>query len=114
MRTGWAIVLLLVCFACPCIGQQAEIQNLVTSGQMEGMHWPNFVDYRVWLQKFYEPVGFAPAWVVGSQSGTQPSPVALSLIEQFRNAGGKGLNPEDYDASHWGDRIQTLKGASTA
>jgi L,D-transpeptidase YcbB len=114
MRIAWGITFLLACFARPCIGQQAEIKNLVTSGQVEGMRWPNFVDYRVWLQKFYEPVGFAPAWVVGSQSGSQPSPVAISLIEQFRNAGGKGLNPEDYDASRWGDRIQTLNGVSTA
>jgi murein L,D-transpeptidase YcbB/YkuD len=91
------------------VGQQTDIQNLVTSGQVEGMRWPNFVDYRVWLQKFYEPAGFAPAWVAGGV----PSPVALALIEQFRDAGQKGLTPEDYDASRWGDRIQTLKGAST-
>jgi len=69
------------------------------------MRWPNFVDYRSWLQKFYQPTGFAPAWV----SGSQPVPTALSIIEIFRNAGEKGLNPEDYDASRWGDRLQTLK-----
>jgi murein L,D-transpeptidase YcbB/YkuD len=110
MRIVWGIALLAACFACAAVGQQADIQNLVTSGQMDGMRWPNFVDYRAWLQKFYEPVGYGPAWVVGSQ----PSPVALALIEQFRNAGQKGLNPEDYDTSRWGDRIQALKGASAA
>jgi len=109
MRIAWGIAVLAACFACPGVGQQTDIQNLVTSGQMEGMRWPNFVDYRVWLQKFYEPAGFAPAWVAGGV----PSPVALALIEQFRDAGQKGLTPEDYDASRWGDRIQTLKGAST-
>ncbi len=114
MRTGWGVVFLLACLACPCFGQQAEIKNLVTSGQVAGMRWPNFVDYRVWLQKFYEPVGFVPAWVVQSPSGSQPSPVALSLIEQFRNAGEKGLNPEDYDASRWAERVQALQGASPA
>jgi len=109
MRIAWGIAVLAACFACPGVGQQTDIQNLVTSGQVEGMRWPNFVDYRVWLQKFYEPAGFAPAWVAGGV----PSPVALALIEQFRDAGQKGLTPEDYDASRWGDRIQTLKGAST-
>jgi murein L,D-transpeptidase YcbB/YkuD len=114
MRIVWGIALLAVGFSCPGIGQQADIQKLVTSGQMEGMRWPNFVDYRGWLEKFYEPVGFAPAWVVQSQGGSQPSSLALALIEQFRNAGAKGLNPEDYDASRWADRLQALKGASTA
>ena len=110
MRIAWGIAVLAACFACPGVGQQqTDIQNLVTSGQVEGMRWPNFVDYRVWLQKFYEPAGFAPAWVAGGV----PSPVALALIEQFRDAGQKGLTPEDYDAPRWGDRIQTLKGAST-
>jgi murein L,D-transpeptidase YcbB/YkuD len=110
MRIAWGIAVLAACFACPGVGQQqTDIQNLVTSGQVEGMRWPNFVDYRVWLQKFYEPAGFAPAWVAGGV----PSPVALALIEQFRDAGQKGLTAEDYDASRWGDRIQTLKGAST-
>ena len=59
------------------------------------------------LQKFYEPTGFAPAWVQGSQ----PVPQALSLIERFRDAGTKGLDPEDYDASRWEERIRALQGA---
>ena len=47
--------------ACLTAGQQPDIQSLVTSGNLEGMRWPNFSDYRNWLQKFYEPTGFAPA-----------------------------------------------------
>jgi len=105
MKFAWGIALLAACFARPSLGQQLDIQSLVTSGQMESMRWPNFVDYRSWLQKFYQPTGFAPAWV----SGSQPVPTALSIIEIFRNAGEKGLNPEDYDASRWDDRLQTLK-----
>jgi L,D-transpeptidase YcbB len=88
-------------------GQQPDIQNLVASGNLEGMRWPNFSDYRNWLQKFYEPAGFAPAWVQGSQ----PLPQALSLIEVFKDAGKKGLNPEDYDASRWQERILALQGS---
>src|ERR1700750_291790 len=98
MRIAWGIALVVACLACPSMGQQADIQNRVTSGQMEGMRWPNFVDYRSSLQKFYEPTGVAPAWIVG----LQPVPAALSLIQLFRHAGEKGLNPEDYDASRWG------------
>lgn len=104
----WAITLFAACTACPGIAQQADIQNFVTAGRMEQMRWPNFPDYHSSLLKFYEPAGFAPAWVAGSQ----PIPAALSLIEVFRNAGEKGLNPEDYDSSLWDDRILALKSSS--
>jgi L,D-transpeptidase YcbB len=99
------ITLLAMSVSGPCLGQNSEIQNLVASGTLEGMRWPNFVDYQSSLQKFYEPTGFAPAWV----TGTQPVPVVMSLVESFRHAGEKGLDPEDYDASRWGARIQALK-----
>jgi murein L,D-transpeptidase YcbB/YkuD len=72
------------------------------------MRWPNFSDYRTWLQKFYEPTGYSPVWV----QGAEPGPRALSLIELFRDAGKKGLDPEDYDASRWEERIRALQGSS--
>jgi L,D-transpeptidase YcbB len=109
MRLGWGTALLVVFLACFSAGQQPDIQNLVTSGNLEGMRWPNFSDYRNWLQKFYEPTRFAPAWV----QGAQPVPQALSLIEVFRVAGKKGLDPEDYDASRWEERIRALQGSSS-
>lgn len=87
-------------------GQQpSDIQNLVTSGTLEGMRWSNFSDYRTSLQKFYESAAYAPAWV----KGQQPMPQAAAMIELFRDAGKKGLNPEDYDASRWDERIRTLQ-----
>jgi L,D-transpeptidase YcbB len=107
VRKVCGVALLVACSASSSTGQQADVKSLVASGQLENMRWPNFTDYRNWLQKFYEPTGFAPAWVIESQ----PVPAALSLIAIFQNAGEKGLNPEDYDASRWSDRIQTLKGS---
>ncbi|MDE3186640.1 MAG: L,D-transpeptidase family protein [Acidobacteriota bacterium] len=80
----------------------------MTAGQLEGMRWPNFADVQSSLQKFYEPAGFAPAWVTGSH----PIPPALSLIAMFRDAEQKGLNPEDYDASRWDGRIHALNDSS--
>ncbi len=73
MRFALGTALLVMCLACLSVGQEPDIQNLVTSGNLDGMRWPNFSDYRTWLQKFYEPAGFAPAWVQGSQ----PVPQAL-------------------------------------
>ena len=103
------IAALVVSLACLSAGQQPDIQNLVTSGNLELMRWPNFNDYRDSLQKFYGPTGYATAWVHGSQ----PLPQALSLIDRFRDAGTKGLNPEDYDASRWEERIRALPGSSS-
>jgi L,D-transpeptidase YcbB len=45
--------------------------------------------------------------------GAQPVPQALSLIELFRDAGKKGLAPEDYDASRWEERIRALQASSS-
>ncbi len=109
VRFAWA-VLFVATLTCLITGQQpSDIQNLVTSGNLEGMNWPNFSDYRTLLQKFYEPTGYAPAWV----QGAQPIPQALALIEVFRKAEKKGLDPEDYDASRWEERIRALQGSSS-
>ncbi len=110
VRSVCGVTLLVACFASSSIGQQSDVKNLVASGQLENMRWPDFSDYRIWLQRYYEPAGFVPTWVVGSQ----PTPAALSLIAIFQNAREKGLNPEDYDASRWSERIQTLKESSTS
>jgi murein L,D-transpeptidase YcbB/YkuD len=109
-RFPCGVAVLVVSLACISAGQQPDIQNLVTSGNLEGMRWPNFSDYRNWLQKFYEPAGYAPAWVHGSE----PVPQALSLIKLFRDARRKGLDAEDYDASRWEERIRSLQGSSSA
>jgi murein L,D-transpeptidase YcbB/YkuD len=108
IRFAWGTSALVLSLACATVGQSSEIQNLVTTGNLEGMRWPNFSDYQSWLQRFYGPAGYAPAWV----QGTQPAPQALALIERFRDAAKKGLEPEDYDASRWEARIRELQGSS--
>ncbi|MGA9494253.1 MAG: L,D-transpeptidase family protein [Terriglobales bacterium] len=109
LRFAWGMALLFVSLACFSAGQEPDIQNLVTNGHLEGMRWPDFSDYRNWLKEFYEPTGFATAWVQGSQ----PVPQAVALIEVFRDAWKKGLNPEDYDASRWEGRIRALQGSAS-
>jgi L,D-transpeptidase YcbB len=109
-RSAWGIVLLLAALTCHVAGQQpSDIQKLVTSGNLEGMRWPNFSDYRATVQKFYEPAGYAPAWV----QGQQPIPQAAAMIEIFKAAGKKGLNPEDYDAPRWDERIRALQASAS-
>jgi murein L,D-transpeptidase YcbB/YkuD len=109
VRVAWT-ALFLATLICLIAGQQpSDIQNLVTRGNLGGMNWPNFSDYRTLLDKFYETTGYAPAWVQGGQ----PIPQALALIEVFRKADKKGLDPDDYDASSWDERIHALRGSSS-
>ena len=40
-------------------------------------------------------------------NGGKPTPQALAIIEAFKHADLKGLDPEDYDASRWDTRLAT-------
>jgi murein L,D-transpeptidase YcbB/YkuD len=83
----------------------ASMRDVVASGSLADLRWPDFSDYKAHLENFYGPSGYAPAWVRDGQ----PSPQALAMIEAFRNARNKGLEPEDYDASRWSGRLEGLK-----
>jgi murein L,D-transpeptidase YcbB/YkuD len=73
------------------------------------MHWPDFHNYQPQLKEFYETTGYTPAWVQQKHR----SPEALSMIELFKNAWKRGLEPEDYDASLWDARVQALQNSRT-
>jgi murein L,D-transpeptidase YcbB/YkuD len=75
--------------------------NHIENGQLEELRWPNFADYRSDLKAFYQPFDNAPAWIAGEK----PSAQALAIIALFQDAEKKGLHPEDYDASRWGERL---------
>jgi L,D-transpeptidase YcbB len=83
----------------------AALRDIVASGNLSDLRWPDFSDYRTWLAGFYGPTGYAPAWIAAGQ----PTPQALAMIELFKAAGKRGLQPDDYDASRWDARIQALK-----
>lgn len=107
-RLFWLQVPLVVALTCLAVAQTPpSIQNLVTAGTLDGMRWPNFRDYQPWLKKFYGRSGYTPAWV----EANQPSRQALAMIELFKGAWKKGLEPEDYDASRWEARRQALQGS---
>jgi murein L,D-transpeptidase YcbB/YkuD len=102
---GWRRILAVLALATIAVAQApSRIQSLVSAGNLPDMRWPNFRDYKPWLQKFYEPAGFAPAWVQGSA----PSPQARAMIDLFAHAWQKGLEPDDYDASRWEARLRGL------
>lgn len=82
-------------------GCTSELCRLASAGRLEDLRWPDFSDYRTRVQSFYKPTGYAPAWI---EQG-EPTPAAKAMIEVFKQAATKGLNPEDYDGSRWADRM---------
>jgi L,D-transpeptidase YcbB len=87
---------------------QNELISLIKSGELADLRWPNFVDYRDQVLTFYEAGAYILAWVVNNE----PTPQASVLVELFKAAAESGLNPEDYDASRWDDRVARLRAPS--
>ena len=87
-----------------------QIREIVTSGKLPDLRWPDFSDYRPHLKSFYEPSGYSLAWVRQAQASNQ----ARAMIEVLNHADSKGLNSEDYDASRWTDRLQKLSDPGAA
>jgi L,D-transpeptidase YcbB len=84
---------------------QNELATLIAKANLTDLRWPNFISYRDQVSTFYEAGAYSLAWV----SNNQPTPQALTLIQLFKAAAEKGLNPDDYDAPRWDDRIVRLR-----
>lgn len=87
----------------------SHLREIVVRGRLADLRWPDFTDYKAHVTEFYEFRSYAPAWL----NGRQPSPQALALIELFKSASKKGLQPEDYDASRWDARLTGLQNSDT-
>ena len=109
LRAVWKQALLGVALTCAALTQPSSIQSLISAGQLNEMRWPIFRDLQTSLREFYQPAGYAPAWV----QGATPSPQAFAMIDMFRNAWKKGLEPEDYDASRWNGRLHSLQNSNS-
>lgn len=83
-------VLLSAAWAAP---PNDELQQLVQSGSLSDLRWPDFTRLQPDAARFYELNGYQLAW---SRSG-RATPQALALIHAIENAAIKGLDPEDYD-----------------
>src|SRR5438128_120146 len=91
--------------ATPTLGPQGqELQTLVNAGSLADLRWPNFNDYHGQVAMFYAPGGYTLAW----SDGGKATPQARAIIEAFKHADLKGLNPEAYDASRWDVRLAKL------
>jgi L,D-transpeptidase YcbB len=82
----------------------SQLRAIASAGKMAELRWPDFSDYRGHVQNFYQPSGYAPAWIRDGQATAQ----ALTIIEVLKQADTQGLDPEDYDGSRWADRLARL------
>ena len=87
---------------------QTELVKLISTAKLAELRWPNFIDYRDQVLTFYEAGAYALAWV----SNNEPTPQALALIQFFKAAAEKGLDPNDYDGSRWDERLARLRASS--
>ena len=89
-------------------GAAPLIQSIAASGTLAELHAPNFSDYQPLVQALYQPVNFAPVWIRDGQ----PTAQAMAIIAALQSSLQKGLNPDDYDASLWPQRLNALKASS--
>lgn len=104
---GWAR-LAAAAFILPCLALAqipAQIESVVARGAIPEMRRPDFRHYQSSVREFYTSRGYAPAWVQGATVSAQ----GQALIQDFKDAWKKGLDPEDYDASRWDARELALR-----
>jgi murein L,D-transpeptidase YcbB/YkuD len=83
--------------------------RLLETGELPDMRWPDFTNYREQARQFYGPA-FSLAWT----NNSTPTLQARALIQALRRAEERGLEPEDYDASRWADRLARLASANVS
>jgi len=81
------------------------VQQILASPKLASLRWPDYTDLQPQVQKFYAARNDNPAWLHDGE----PTPAATALLQLFHDAQLKGLDPEDYDASRWPDRLKKLE-----
>ena len=84
---------------------QDLFRNIIRSGNLSDLRWPDFRDYDRHVQKFYESYRYSLPWV----REMRPTEQAQQLISLLLNAEQKGLAADDYDGPRWGNRLAKLK-----
>ncbi len=96
--------------AAPVPAANQQLHELVDSGTLPDLRWPNFGRVQADVAKFYELNGYQLAWVGAGEA----TPQAQALIHTLENAALKGLDSEDYDGSRWNGRLSYLQTDSEA
>jgi murein L,D-transpeptidase YcbB/YkuD len=84
-----------------------QLRTIAAAGTLADLKWPAFPDYSQQVQGLYQSANFIPVWVRDGQ----PTPQAQAVLAAFATSRQKGLDPEEYDASRWPQRLNSLKSA---
>jgi murein L,D-transpeptidase YcbB/YkuD len=71
----------------------ANLRGVARAGELPGLRWPRFPDYRNALTDLYTAADWRPVWTVDGR----PTAAARAAIEVLESATERGLHPEDYD-----------------
>jgi L,D-transpeptidase YcbB len=83
----------------------SALHGIVDSARNTDLRWPDFAPYKSEFAKLYEANNYSLVWVQNGRLRSQ----ALVVIELLKNAGAKGLDPEDYDGPRWQNRLLKLE-----
>lgn len=117
-RVPLVIILLVMCMSIGSVpspfaqntvnvlpASSSPLRDIVSSGRMPDLRWPDFSDYRTHVVNFYAPTAYALAWF----RNNQPTQQAEDTIRVLKRADIKGLNAEDYDGSRSAERLAGVR-----
>ena len=96
------LILCLTLSITPAIAIGSTLQGIVASARNLVMHWPDFSDYREYVEEFYAQRDFQPTWFHNGG----PTSAAAAIIETLEHADAKGLNAVDYDSELLGEALR--------
>lgn len=77
------------------------LRGFLSSGRLPILQQPDFALQQKEAEKFYDNCNGELAWI----EQAKPTAQARAMIQAFKNAEFKGLQPEDYDAARWDERL---------
>lgn len=85
-----------------------KIREIGTAGRLSVMERSNFSDYKQHFNAVYEAAGYSPLWLQANGVSLQ----GAGVVQALEKCELKGLDPKDYDASKWSQRLEALKTAN--
>lgn len=92
-----------VCVPAQAQGDPTALREIVAAAYVPGLKRPRFSDFQATMERFYEPSGYAPAWL----EGLQPRHQSFQAVEVLRAADSHGLDPKDYDVEWIAARLES-------